>query len=125
MLARLAAGGAALAIPSLARPALGSAASGVVGVDAATGTLTWAVPGTIRRLDIASSFTTSTVTALCQCVESLVTYDSQGRVIDNLAHFVQPTRKKYVYKLRRDVKFWDGTPLTAADVVASINYYRS
>jgi peptide/nickel transport system substrate-binding protein len=123
LLGRLAAAGAALSLPALARPAQGAAA--FLGADAAGGSLTWGLPSPITRLDIASSFTVSTVTALCQSVESLVAYDTKGRVIDNLAHFSQPSRTKYVYKLRRGVRFWDGTPLTPADVIASLNYYRS
>jgi peptide/nickel transport system substrate-binding protein len=36
----------------------------------------------------------------------------------------QPSPTKYVYTLRPGVTFWDGHPLTAADVAYSLNYLR-
>src|SRR6476646_6097310 len=116
MLGRLAAGAAALSLPSLLGSAPARAAGARLGFDAASDSLSesliWGLPSPVGRLDIASSFTVSTVTALMQCVEGLVAYDTRGHVVDNLAHFTQPNRTTYVYKLRRGVRFWDGTPLT-------------
>ena len=44
------------------------------------------------------------------------------RLRPNLARSMhQPDPVTYVYKLRHGVKFWDGSPLTAADVVYSMN----
>ncbi len=45
-------------------------------------------------------------------------------IVGDLAlEVAQPTDggKKYTFKLRRNAKFWDGQPVTAADVVASFN----
>jgi peptide/nickel transport system substrate-binding protein len=39
--------------------------------------------------------------------------------------WTQPDPTTYVYKLRSDVKFSDGEPLTADDVVQSMDYYRA
>jgi peptide/nickel transport system substrate-binding protein len=39
--------------------------------------------------------------------------------------WTQPNPTTYVYKLRTDVKFSDGEPLTAADVVQSLDYYKT
>ncbi|MCW2780713.1 MAG: transporter substrate-binding protein [Marmoricola sp.] len=39
--------------------------------------------------------------------------------------WTQPNPTTYVYKLRTDVKFSDGQPLTAADVVQSLDYYKA
>jgi peptide/nickel transport system substrate-binding protein len=40
------------------------------------------------------------------------------------ASVTQPGKAIYVYHLRKGVKFWDGTELTAADVANAINYNR-
>jgi peptide/nickel transport system substrate-binding protein len=37
----------------------------------------------------------------------------------------EPDPTTYVYHLRHDVKFWDGHPMTSADVVYSLDYQRS
>jgi peptide/nickel transport system substrate-binding protein len=37
----------------------------------------------------------------------------------------QPNATTYVYHLRQGVKFWDGNVMTANDVAASLNYWRS
>ena len=45
-------------------------------------------------------------------------------IVGDLAlEVAQPTDggKKYTFKLHRNAKFWDGQPVTAADVVASFN----
>jgi peptide/nickel transport system substrate-binding protein len=52
--------------------------------------------------------------------DSLVQYDTQGRIGPALAEsWTQPQPNVYVFKLRRNVKFHDGAPFTADDVVYS------
>ena len=54
-------------------------------------------------------------------MEPLVRYDAQGRLQPALASsFSIPNPTTYVYNLRKGVKFWDGTPLTTADVIYSL-----
>jgi len=58
-------------------------------------------------------------------VESLVTIAPDGSVRPHLAKSVtQPSPVKYVYTLRKGIKFWDGNELTAADAANALNYYR-
>ena len=52
--------------------------------------------------------------------DGLVQYDRNGQVAPDLAlSWTQPAPSTYVFKLRQGVVFHDGTPLTAADVVAT------
>ena len=56
-----------------------------------------------------------------QLFETLMVHDPQGKIVPLLATSwkrVQPT--VWEFKLRRDVKFWNGDPLTSTDVKFSI-----
>ena len=70
---------------------------------------------------IKSSYTSDA--AICAALyEGLVKYDSDWKVSNVLAQSVTPSKdlKSYVVALRPDVKFHDGSPLTAKDVIYSI-----
>jgi peptide/nickel transport system substrate-binding protein len=59
-------------------------------------------------------------------LETLVQFGPQGQVEPDLAtSWSQTSPVTYVYHLRQGVKFWDGHPLTAADVAYSLNYDRA
>src|ERR1700730_8295329 len=59
-------------------------------------------------------------------LEPLVAATKDGSFGPWLAEsWTQPDPTTYVYKLRSDVKFSDGQPLTADDVVQSMNHYRT
>jgi peptide/nickel transport system substrate-binding protein len=59
-------------------------------------------------------------------LDDLMKFGSQGQVEPNLATSVtQPNPVTYVYHIRHGVKFWNGDPLSAADVAYSLNYYRA
>jgi peptide/nickel transport system substrate-binding protein len=59
-------------------------------------------------------------------LETLVKFGPQGQVEPDLAtSWVQTSTVTYVYHLRHGVTFWDGHPLTAADVAYSLNYDRA
>jgi len=51
--------------------------------------------------------------------DRLFTNDAEGNVVSEVAESYELSNenKTYTFKLRDDVKFWDGTPLTAKDVV--------
>jgi peptide/nickel transport system substrate-binding protein len=58
-----------------------------------------------------------------QGLETLMHFSPQGRVIPWLAQSVtQPSPELYIYHLHHGVKFWDGTELTSADVVYSLEH---
>jgi peptide/nickel transport system substrate-binding protein len=59
-------------------------------------------------------------------LESLVGFSSTGQIVPSLAASVtQPNPSTYVYHLRHGVTFWDGDPVTSADVVNALNYERA
>lgn len=56
--------------------------------------------------------------------EPLVRYSSDGTLTPTLAEAVaEPDETTYVFTIRDGVEFWDGTPLTAADVVFSFELH--
>jgi peptide/nickel transport system substrate-binding protein len=58
--------------------------------------------------------------------EYLVTFDATGRLVPELAQSVARRGPAvYVFHLHHGVKFSDGTPLTSADVVNALRYYRA
>ena len=88
--------------------------------------LTWAVPATIRGLDYTHSADAVSASVISLGMEPLVQYDRLGRLKPDLAtSFSNPNATTYVYNLRKGVKFWDGRPLTPADVVYSLSQAAS
>ncbi len=88
--------------------------------------LTWAVPATIRGLDYTHSADAVSASVISLGMETLVQYDQLGRLRPNLASsFSTPNATTYVYNLRKGVKFWDGRPLTTADVIYSLQQSAS
>lgn len=56
--------------------------------------------------------------------QGLLALTESGELEPMLAEsYTQPSPNVYTFKLRPDVKFWDGNPMTSADVVTSLNYY--
>jgi len=91
---------------------------------APAGTLTWALPAPVNTLDPAfANIQANTVHTLGY--ESLLVFAPDGTLHPQLAEsWAQTGLLTYVYRLRRTVKFWDGTPLTAEDVAYSYNRIR-
>lgn len=85
------------------------------------GTLNIAMTGDIVSLDPAFAYDFTTNQVVDQMTEGLLKFDAQGHVQPNLAESVEnPDPTTYIYHLRKDVKFWDGNPMTADDVVYSM-----
>jgi peptide/nickel transport system substrate-binding protein len=84
-------------------------------------TMTILIPGSVRRVDaMIADIQVYTVVAL-GC-ESLLQFGNDFKLAPSLAvSWSQPDPVTYVYTLRPGVKFWDGSPMTADDVVYSIN----
>src|SRR5262249_15513278 len=59
-------------------------------------------------------------------LDTLMKYGPNQQPEPNLAASVtHPNPVTYVYHLRRGVRFWNGDPLTAADVAYTLNYVRA
>jgi peptide/nickel transport system substrate-binding protein len=59
--------------------------------------------------------------------DSLLTYDAQGNVVPSVAERYELSQDglTWTFKIRRGIKFWNGDPLTAADVAFSIQHFGS
>jgi peptide/nickel transport system substrate-binding protein len=91
----------------------------------ATGPLssaTWDLPyGEPPSLDPIFAFGYSSNTVLANVCESLLKLSPERKIEPALAESVEhPDPLTWVYDIRKGVKFFDGTPLTAADVVYNI-----
>ena len=116
--------GAAGALASLGLPALARAGGYALDYDAATDTLTWAVPATIRSLDFVHSYDSGTTAVVGLGLEGLLVYDDEGALKPRLARaWSHPDPLTFVYRLRKGVEWWDGTPLTTDDVVFSMGQH--
>lgn len=84
--------------------------------------VTWALPyGEPTSLDPALAGDYSPNTVLSNLCEGLMQTRPDFTQKPNLAERVeQPDAKTIVFHLRRDVRFWDGSPMTADDVAASL-----
>src|SRR5213076_3267205 len=85
-------------------------------------TLRWSSQGDLQTLDPHSQNELLTNSINAQVYESLVTFDKKLGLVPGLAvEWAQVNPTLWRLKLRPNVKFHDGTPLTADDVVFSIN----
>ncbi|MER5748448.1 ABC transporter substrate-binding protein [Streptomyces sp. NPDC002088] len=93
------------------------------GSDAEIASLNIALPSSISSLDVGreAGILNYMVAVLAQ--ESLLSVSPSGELKPGLAaSWHQSDARTYVYRLRQGVTFTDGTPLTPADVVASIEW---
>ncbi|WP_125612958.1 ABC transporter substrate-binding protein [Specibacter cremeus] len=85
------------------------------------GTITWNLPYEPFTLDPLKSFNYAENTAIANMCESLLRLKPDLTTEGALAQKVDsPNPLTWVYRLRGDVTFWDGTAMTARDVVASL-----
>jgi peptide/nickel transport system substrate-binding protein len=91
------------------------------------GTYAEAVLGPITTLNPLYASTPAEQAASKLLFSSLYTYDDTGSLADDLATSmsVSQTGKEYVVKIRDDVKWSDGTKLTAKDVAFTVNLMKS
>ena len=82
------------------------------------GTLIWGHSEPTQNLDIHQTGTASTLRVLQNVHDSIVTVDENLAVIPSLAESfeISDDGLTYTFRLRSDVKFHDGRPMTAADV---------
>lgn len=114
--------GGALLLPSLLAGPAGAATRLRTGATKDIGTITWAFPEAITRMSLIHLETAADENAIASTIECLLTYDTTGRLVPNIAtSWSQPTPTTYVFKIRQGVKFSDGTSMTMADILASAN----
>lgn len=83
--------------------------------------LTWGLGLGVGGLNEATHLDFASLKVLAIGCEALQFFSQDGRLQPGLALSVsQPNQLTYVYHLRSGVKFWDGSVLTPADVVYSI-----
>jgi peptide/nickel transport system substrate-binding protein len=85
--------------------------------------IVWATTHTIGSLDPGLVYDSggNNLVTFSEC-DSLLRFDNALQLSPGLASsWKQTDPKTYVYTLRQGVKFWDGSPLTAADAAFSIN----
>jgi peptide/nickel transport system substrate-binding protein len=118
-------GGAILAVPGVLAGCESNGSSkgngqGSGGTNAQIKTLRWG-NGEVTNLDIAKAWNVFAQAAMTPALETLVTYTSDLKLTPQLAKsYDRPDNLHYVYTIRDDVTFWDGTPMTADDVAFSL-----
>ncbi|MGX1669040.1 ABC transporter substrate-binding protein [Streptomyces sp. NPDC055400] len=85
------------------------------------GKVTWNLPYEPQTLDPIRSFNYAENTALANMCESLLRLTPDFKIKPGLAvKATNPTPTTWVYTIRKGVTFWNGDPLTADDVAASL-----
>lgn len=91
----------------------------------ASSTLTWGLASAPQSLDNTKAISAVSYTVQAAALETLVHVQDNGKVVPWLAtSWSSPNSKTYVFKIRKDVTFWNGDKLTAADVAFSLNRLR-
>src|SRR5215469_4990575 len=85
------------------------------------GSVTWAVYRDVNSLDPIFAFDYPENTADSLMCESLLRQAPDGEVVPGLATMSQPSPNRLVFTIRPGVTFWDGHPVTPADVVYSLD----
>jgi len=83
--------------------------------------VTWAVYRDVNSLDPIFAFDYPENTAISLMCESLLRQAPGGSIGPGLATVANPSPTKLVFTLRPGATFWDGSPVTAADVVYSLD----
>ena len=129
LLVGLPACGRSLSSATSAAPASLSPTAGLV-TTTAPGTkqvssVTWAVYRDVNSLDPIYAFDYPENTAVSLLCESLLRQSPSGAVGPGLATLSTPSPTRFVFTLKPGVHFWDGHPVTPADVVYSLGRARS
>ena len=82
---------------------------------------TWAVYRPVNSLDPIFAFDYPENTAISLMCESLLLQEPNGSIQPGLATVSTPTPTQMVFTLRPGVTFWDGDPVTPADVIYSLH----
>lgn len=86
------------------------------------GTLTYARPASVTSFDLHNEITSNNAFAIDKVFEPLVAFTATGEIVPWLADdTISSDGLTYTFTLHDGVKFSDGTPVTSADVVFSLN----
>ncbi len=101
------------------------ALSGCSGAGGGGNTLTWQIVSDITALDPAFSYDGPTMSVMLQVSEGLLALNTDGSIKPLLAKSWEQTDEvTYVYQVRDDVTFSDGSAMTMDDVLYSLERYR-
>jgi peptide/nickel transport system substrate-binding protein len=84
------------------------------------GTVVWAVYRSVNSLDPIYAFDYPENTAISLMCESLLKQAPNGALVPGLATMTNPSPTKLVFTIQPGAKFWDGHPVTPADVIYSL-----
>src|SRR5215831_2745530 len=129
LLVGLPACGRSLSSATSSTPASLSPTAGLVATTPAgtkqVASVTWAVYRDVNSLDPAFAFDYPENTAISLMCESLLRQQPDGSVAPGLATVAYPSPTKIVFTIRPGAAFWDGHPVTPADVVYSLQRQMS
>ena len=83
--------------------------------------VTWAIYRDVNSLDPIFAFDYPENTAVSLMCESLLKQSPDGSIGPGLATLSNPSPTKFVFTIQAGAKFWDGKPVTPADVVYSLD----
>ena len=93
---------------------------------ASSQSLTWGITSTDPSLDPGLVYAIDPNIITAAMCNSLLQFGPQGQLEPELASsWKQTSPTTYVYNLVHDARFWDGNPVTAADVAFSVNRIAS
>ncbi|GIO86205.1 diguanylate cyclase [Paenibacillus faecis] len=86
------------------------------------GTFVYGRPAAVNSFDLHNQITANNAFAIDKVFESLVTFDSEGKIVDWLAesHKISEDGLTYTFVLRDGLKFSNGNAVTAEDAVFSL-----
>jgi peptide/nickel transport system substrate-binding protein len=89
------------------------------------GAVTWATYREVGSLDPIIAFDYPENTVIAALCDTLLRQSPSGVVGPGLSSLAYKNPTTLVFTIRKGVTFWDGTPLTSADVVYSLNRQRN
>ncbi|GII95416.1 ABC transporter substrate-binding protein [Sinosporangium siamense] len=103
------------------RPAAGPDAKPAAASNADIEKFVVGMSGAPSMLDIAHGFDGASTGIQSEILNTMLKVGSDGQLVPEIAEsWSQPEPTTYVFKLRSDVKFWDGSAMTAEDAAYSL-----
>lgn len=88
--------------------------------------VSYGITSDIVSLDPAFAYDSNTAPVVDQITEGLLAYDQNNKLVPRLAKSWKIVNSKtYVYEVKNNIKFSDGSPLTMEDVLFSLNRVKA